>query len=31
MILKTVLLVSAGVMCVIAVTQIFRSMKRLVG
>lgn len=31
MILKTVLLVSAGIMCVIAVTQIFRSMKRLVG
>ena len=31
MVLKTVLLVSAAVMCVIAVTQIYRSMKRLAG
>ena len=31
MILKIVLLVSAGVMCVIALTQTYRSMKRLVG
>lgn len=30
MILKTVLLASAGVMCIIAATQIYRSMKRLV-